>query len=50
LERHETLVPVRSNALEVRFHRVRQASGSGPIFMIKLNGIELQQLRGIHIV
>jgi hypothetical protein len=36
-ERHETPVPVRSNALEVRFHCVRQASGSGPIFMINFS-------------
>jgi hypothetical protein len=34
---NDPLSPRRSNALEVRFHCVRQASGSGPIFMINFS-------------
>jgi len=37
LERNETPDPPRPDALNVRFHCVRRASGSGSIFMINLS-------------
>jgi hypothetical protein len=37
LERHEIPDPVRSDAVKALFQCVRQASGSGPIFMTNLS-------------
>ena len=52
-ERYETPDPVRPDAVEARFHFVRQASGSGPIFMINISRMDIvleRHERGIHAV
>jgi hypothetical protein len=53
LERHETPDPVRSNAVNAGFQCVREAPGSGPIFMINISRAAFELVRyerGIHAV